>query len=141
MNFKKLLEKIKFFLYQNLKKQKFEKEFIVKFDKDIETFIKNYSSKIPPDLNINKNFDLLSNLEFRKRASNFETIKKIINDKSPLSYNNKNTQIAQNIEDINLMNYRYKFSKFKRESNQKILYELDEKRFKGHTIHHSTELI
>ncbi len=140
MNFKKLLEKIKFFLYQNLKKQKFEKEFIVKFDKDIETFIKNYSSKIPPDLNINKNFDLLSNLEFRKRASNFETIKKIINDKSPLSYNNKNTQIAQNIEDINLNGITdINFLNLKESQIKKILYELDEKkRFKGHTIHHST---
>ena len=75
MNINLFFKNIKFILSQNFKNQKFKKEYNVKFDPEVNNFIKTYFSKIPKELDINRNLDLLSNISFEDRLRNYNLIK------------------------------------------------------------------
>ena len=138
MIFSNLSKKIVFILKQNFKKQKFKKEYNIKFDNEIENFIKNYSSLIPKNLDINRNLDLLSNINFEDRKKNYGIVKNAINqfyeiDLEPdiIIQNNLKELEEEGITDLS-------FIKIPEIKINNILSKLNKlERYKGHTIHHS----
>ena len=138
MNINPIINNIKFILSQNFKNQKFKKEYYVKFDPEVNNFIKTYFAKIPKELDINRNLDLLSNINFRDRLKNYNLIKNILNkysnfEKKEDKLINKNL-IELNKEGITDMEF-LNLSKIEIDNITNSLDLLP--RYKGHTIHHS----
>ncbi len=138
MIFTNLSKKIGFVLKQNFKKQKFRKEYNIRFDSEIENFIKNYSSLIPKNLDINRNLDLLSNIKYEDRKKNYDIVKNAINKFKEINLeqdieiqNNLKELEEEGITDLN-------FIKIPEIKINNMLSKLDNlERYKGHTIHHS----
>lgn len=138
MNISSIIKNIKFILSQNFKNQKFEKEYHVKFDPEVNNFIKTYSLKIPKELDINRNLDLLSNIDFIDRVKNYNIIKKILNECSNFQ-KNEDSFIDKNLIELSEEGITdLEFLNLDQNEINNITNSLDLlPRYKGHTIHHS----
>lgn len=138
MSLRSLQNKIDFIIKQNFKNQTFEKEYNIKFDKEVNNFINKYSSKIPNELDINRYTDLLGNMNYTDRIKNYEIVKNAINQNDNINFEN-NYEIQGDLDELeNNGITNIKFLDFNKDKIKNFLSKVDKlERYKGHTIHHS----